>query len=56
MYVHYFASANLLNTIKFIELRNKPEAQLETQLLAQGIEDILTDLYPETMKAFKGKK
>ncbi len=51
MYCKYYASANLLNCIKFINLRNKPEAQQEMQVFAKAIQDVVTHLFPNSTKA-----
>jgi len=53
MYVHYIASANLLNIMKFINLRDKPEAQWEIRVLAQAMDTMLSSLYPKVWAAFK---
>ena len=52
LYTEYYASANLNNILKFIELRSHDGAQLEIQLLAKGMLEILKDLYPETIAAY----
>jgi len=52
MYTEYYASANLSNILKFIELRSHEGAQLEIQKVAEAMLKILEGLYPETIKAY----
>lgn len=52
LYTEYYASANLNNILKFIDLRSHEGAQWEIQILAKSILEILLDLYPETIKAY----
>ena len=52
LYTEYYASANLNNILKFIELRLHESSQWETQAIAKPILDISLALYPETVKAF----
>jgi thymidylate synthase (FAD) len=52
MYTEYYASANLSNILKFIDLRSHEGAQLEIQRVASAMLKILEDLYPETIKAY----
>ena len=54
MYCKYIASANLLNCLKFIGLRDKPEAQLEIRVLAQAMGGFIKELFPTAWEAFKG--
>lgn len=56
MYTEYYASANLNNILKFVELRMHDGAQWEIQRLAQGMLDIVSSLYPVTVRAYKEKK
>jgi thymidylate synthase (FAD) len=53
LYTEYYASANLSNILKFIDLRSHEGAQLEIQLVAEAMLQILEELYPETLKAYK---
>ena len=53
LYTEYYASANLNNILKFIELRSHDGAQWEIQQVAQAILDIVTELYPETVGAYR---
>lgn len=51
LYTAYYASCNLNNLLKFIELRDHEGAQWEIQVLARGMLKIAENLYPETIKA-----
>jgi len=53
MYTEYYGSANLSNILKFVDLRLHEGAQWEIQQVAQAILDIVTDLYPETVGAYR---
>lgn len=53
MYCKYVATANLHNILKFISLRDKPEAQWEIRKLAQAMGSSIADLFPEAWAAFK---
>ena len=55
MYCKYIASANLLNCLKFIGLRDKPEAQEEIRVLAQAMGGFIEELFPVAWEAFKGE-
>jgi thymidylate synthase (FAD) len=48
----YYASANLNNILKFIDLRAHEGAQWEIQQLAKGMLEIVSDLFPEAIKAY----
>lgn len=52
MYTEYYASANLNNILKFIDLRSHDGAQWEIQKVAEAMLKILEQLYPETIKAY----
>ncbi len=52
LYTEYYASANLSNILKFIDLRSHEGAQWEIQRVAEAMLKILEDLYPETIKAY----
>jgi len=52
LYTEYYASANLNNILKFIDLRKHEGAQWEIVQVADAMLEILKDLYPETIKAF----
>jgi len=53
MYTEYYGSANLSNILKFVDLRLHEGAQLEIQQVAQAVLDIVTELYPETVGAYR---
>ena len=53
MYTEYYASANLNNILKFIDLRTHEGAQWEIQEMAKGMLEIATKLYPETVGAYR---
>ena len=52
MYCKYVATANLHNILKFISLRDKPEAQWEIRRLAQEMGSSIAELFPEAWSAF----
>ena len=52
LYTEYYASANLNNILKFIELRSHEGAQWEIQKVAEAMLGILQELYPETLSAY----
>lgn len=56
LYTEYYASANLANILKFIDLRSHEGAQLEIQKVAEAMLKILEELYPETLKAYNEVK
>jgi thymidylate synthase (FAD) len=51
-YTEYIATANLLNVLKFLDLRNKPEAQYEMRILAEKMESIVSKIFPEVYAAY----
>ena len=53
MYTEYYASCNLNNLLKFIDLRTHEGAQKEIQDMALGMLEIATKLYPETVGAYR---
>lgn len=53
LYTEYYATANLNNILKFISLRTHEGAQWEIQKLAEGMLDIVTQLWPITVKSYK---
>ena len=53
LYTEYYATTNLNNLFKFIDLRIHEGAQWEIQQLAKGMLDIITELYPTTVEAWK---
>jgi len=52
LYTEYYASANLNNILKFIDLRSHDGAQWEIVKVAEAMLRILEGLYPETIKAY----
>lgn len=53
LYTEYYGTASLLNSLKFIGLRLHEGAQWEIQQVASAMLEILEDLYPITVKAYK---
>ena len=53
MYTEYYATANLNNILKFISLRIHEGAQWEIKQLALGMLEIVSSLWPETIKVYK---
>ena len=53
MYTEYYASANLNNILKFIDLRTHEGAQKEIQDMAKGMLKIISKLYPVTVGAYR---
>jgi len=56
LYTEYYASANLSNILKFIDLRSHEGAQWEIQKVAEAMLTILEGFYPETLKAYNEAK
>jgi thymidylate synthase (FAD) len=52
MYTEYYATVNLNNLLKFIDLRTHAGAQWEIQKLALGMLDIAKTLWPEAVGAY----
>ena len=53
MYTEYYGTVNLSNLLKFVELRTHDGAQWEIQKVAQACLEIATDLFPETVGAYR---
>ena len=53
MYTEYYGTCNLSNLLKFIDLRSHEGAQWEIQKVAEACLEIATDLYPETVGAYR---
>jgi thymidylate synthase (FAD) len=53
MYTEYYGTANLNNILKFVDLRIHEGAQWEIQKVAEAVLDIITDLYPVTVEAYR---
>jgi len=56
MYTTYYGTVNLNNLMKFIDLRTHEGAQLEIQKVAEACLEIVTDLWPVAVGAYKGSK
>jgi thymidylate synthase (FAD) len=56
LYTEYYATANLNNILKFIDLRTHEGAQWEIQKLAEGMLSIIESLWPETIKCYTNIK
>ncbi len=52
LYTTYWATANLHNWMGFISKRDHIDAQLEIRVLAQGINKIIQDLWPQAHAAY----
>ena len=55
MYTEYYATANLNNVLKFIELRLHEGAQWEIQKLAEGMLNIIKEIWPVTVESYINK-
>lgn len=53
MYTEYYGTVNLSNLLKFIDLRMHEGAQWEIQKVAEACLEIATDLFPETVGAYR---
>ena len=53
LYTEYYGTVNLSNLLKFIDLRTHEGAQWEIQKVAAASLEIATDLFPETMGAYR---
>ena len=53
MYTEYYGTANLNNILKFIDLRQHQGAQWEIQQTANACLEIATELFPETVGAYR---
>ena len=59
MYTEYYGTVDLNNLLKFVDLRTHAGAQWEIQKVAEACLEIATDLFPETIGAYrriKGKE
>lgn len=56
LYTEYFGTTNISNLLKFIDLRTHEGAQWEIQRVAEACLEIASDLYPETIKAYRQVK
>ena len=53
LYTEYYGTVNLSNLLKFIDLRTHDGAQWEIQKVAEACLEIATDLFPETVGAYR---
>ncbi len=53
MYTEYYGTVNLNNLLKFVDLRTHEGAQWEIQKVAEACLEIATNLYPETVGAYR---
>ena len=53
MYTEYYGTVNLSNLLKCIQLRTHVGAQWEIQKVAEACLEIATDLFPETVGAYR---
>ena len=53
LYTEYYGTVNLNNLLKFISLRTHEGAQWEIQKVAEACLEIATDLWPETVVAYR---
>jgi thymidylate synthase (FAD) len=51
-YSHMFATVDLLNLMKFLQLRDHEHAQHEIRVYAQAMHSLAYDIVPECMRAF----
>lgn len=56
LYTEYYATANLSNILKFIDLRTHEGAQWEIQVLAEQMLNIITDIWPITVNSYRELK
>jgi len=56
LYTEYYGTVNCSNLLKFIDLRLDAHAQLEIQLVAAACLEIATQLWPETVGAYRDLK
>jgi len=53
LYTEYYGTVNLNNLLKFIDLRTHMGAQWEIQKVAEACLEMATDLWPETVNAYR---
>ena len=56
LYTEYYATANLNNILKFIDLRTHEGAQWEIQKLAESMLEIIQDIWPVTVESYRQNK
>ena len=52
-YSKMFCSMNLLNLLKFLQLRLDPHAQYEIRVYAEAMLEMVVHIYPVSVEAFK---
>ena len=53
LYTEYYGTVKLSNLLKFVDLRTHEGAQWEIQKVAEACLDIATELFPETVGAYR---
>ena len=53
LYTEYYGTANLSNILKFVDLRLDSHAQFEIQRVGLAVLNIVTDLFPITVGAYR---
>lgn len=53
LYTEYYGSANLNNILKFIDLRTHEGAQWEIQKVAEAVLEIVSQLYPVSVRSYR---
>ena len=56
LYTEYYGTCNLNNLLKFIDLRIHEGAQWEIQKVAEAVLELITDLWPVAVKAYRENK
>jgi len=56
LYTEYYGTCNLSNLLKFIDLRMHDGAQWEIQKVAAATLNIITDLWPKAVQAYRENK
>lgn len=52
LYTRYYGTVNLHNFMHWLKLRDHPHAQWETQQVAKAARQLVTNIFPVTMKIF----
>lgn len=55
-YSKMFATVNLLNLLKFVDLRDHEHAQYEIQVYAKALKELIEPIVPVTIKAFNASQ
>jgi len=56
MYTEYYGTCNLNNLLKFIDLRTHDGAQWEIQKVAEACLEIVSDLWPHAVQAYRNHR